>query len=220
MIDNTVKLIHGTLTLELLKEKVVWVKEKKSILIADLHFGKAAHFRKSGIPIPEPIHDSDLFALSDLFERLKPKSVYFLGDIFHSDWNDQWTILNDFLSEFKTISFHLVLGNHDVLSDSFYSYSCFIIHPKPIYLDLLLLSHEPENQIEEGILNICGHIHPGMKMRAKARQSLRFPCFYLRKGQLILPAFGHFTGLAMVKPKKDEKIFAITPDRVIPFPTA
>lgn len=217
MIENSVKLIHAGLTLELRKEKVVWVKELKTLLIADLHFGKAAHFRKSGIPIPEPIHDSDLLILNKLITELRPNSIYFLGDIFHSDWNDQWTILNIFLKQFEDLTCHLVLGNHDVLSDEFYKESCFTIHQKPMYLSELILSHEPENEVKEGFLNICGHIHPGMRMRARARQSLRFPCFYLRSSQLILPAFGNFTGLAMIKPSTSEKVFAVTPDRVIEF---
>ena len=43
------------LNLTLLPEKAVWIDSMGVLLIADLHFGKAAHFRKSGIPISEKV---------------------------------------------------------------------------------------------------------------------------------------------------------------------
>ncbi|MHA7131462.1 ligase-associated DNA damage response endonuclease PdeM [Algoriphagus namhaensis] len=214
MKNNSVRLNHQNFTLELLREKVVWIKEKKILLLADLHFGKAAHFRKSGIPIPEPIHRQDLALLEELFQNFEPESVYFLGDLFHSDYNDQWAVLNEFLLRFSDINFHLVLGNHDILPGRFYEESCFEIHNQPVQLDSLLLSHEPMQEIEENAINVCGHIHPGLRLKGKARQSFRLPCFFLRRRQLILPAFGHFTGLALISPQAGEKAFAITPETV------
>ena len=35
--------------------------------------------------------------------------------------------------------------------------------------------------------------------------------------QGILPAFGSFTGLAKVSPKKDERIFVIADDKIIAY---
>ncbi|WP_332911906.1 hypothetical protein [Algoriphagus boritolerans] len=89
------------IALSIRKEKAVWMPALKVLLIADLHFGKAAHFRKSGIPIPEPIHDADLSQLNKLQEELQPTQTYFLGDLFHSDWNSQWDYFNVF---FESVS--------------------------------------------------------------------------------------------------------------------
>lgn len=218
MNPNSVKIIHGNFTLELLKEKVVWIPEIRAILLADLHFGKANHFRKSGIPIPELVHEGDFYLLNALFERLQPTEVYFLGDLFHSDWNAQWTSLNTFLLQFETIDFHLILGNHDILPDAFYRSSCFKVHANPLVLGGLLLSHEPMDSSDPELLNLCGHLHPGIRVSGKARQSFRLACFYYKRRQLILPAFGQFTGLALVKPLPGEQVFAIGPDRVIAIP--
>ena len=80
MKSNSFELKHGSLVLELLKEKLVWIKALKTFFIADLHFGKAAHFRKSGIPVPEPIHDSDLLKINSLIKTYSPEHIYFLGD--------------------------------------------------------------------------------------------------------------------------------------------
>lgn len=204
------------LSLVLLKEKVLWIPDFQVLLLADLHFGKAAHFRKSGIPIPEPIHDADLLVLKKLFEDYQPHSIYFLGDLFHSDWNSQWEYFNDFLTGFPTCEFHLVKGNHDVLAPLAYQQSMLKIHNEPLQVGPLLLSHEPMEAYGEGLLNICGHIHPGIRLVGKARQSVRIPCFFLSRSQLILPAFGNFTGLALVKPNEGDWIWGITPEKIIP----
>ncbi len=216
MNTHSVQLNYPNFSLELLKEKVVWIAKEKILLIADLHFGKAAHFRKSGIPIPEPIHDQDLILLRNLFESLAPEEVYFLGDIFHSDINEQWTVLNQFLKGFEKIQFHLVLGNHDILPSTVYENSCFEIHKETVEpIAGLILSHEPLDSIPEQRVNVCGHIHPGVLMRGKAKQSIKLPCFYLNHNQLILPAFGVFTGLYTISRKNGERIFGVTPERVI-----
>jgi DNA ligase-associated metallophosphoesterase len=201
--------------LELLPEKAIWVPNLNSIFTADLHFGKAAHFRKSGIPIPEQIHDHDLELIRYLVMKYKPIDFYFLGDLFHSDWNDQWDYLNLFLVEFGETTFHLIKGNHDILSPIAYQKSSFKIHNEPITIGKLLLSHEPLNSIPEGYLNLCGHIHPGIRLVGKGRQSIRIPCFHLRSNQLTLPAFGGFTGLALIKPKTGDQIFGVTQKKII-----
>ncbi len=215
MKTESIQLSHDNLILELLKEKVVWLPEQKIILLADLHFGKASHFRKAGIPIPEQIHHQDLINLEYLIEKYSPKQFFFLGDIFHSDFNDQWHVLNDFLQNFGNIEFHLVLGNHDILSDEIYKNSCFVIHEGPIALSNLILSHEPMEKIAKGHLNICGHIHPGIRLNGRAKKSIKLPCFYLEPGQLVLPAFGHFTGLAVVSPSEEAEIYGIGPESLI-----
>ncbi|SEG13078.1 ligase-associated DNA damage response endonuclease PdeM [Algoriphagus boritolerans] len=203
------------IALSIRKEKAVWMPALKVLLIADLHFGKAAHFRKSGIPIPEPIHDADLSQLNKLQEELQPTQTYFLGDLFHSDWNSQWDYFNVFLSRFPTTEFHLIKGNHDVLSPQAYHQSSLKIHNEPLSIGKILLSHEPMESIPTGHLNLCGHIHPGVRLLGKARQTVRIPCFHLSKSRLILPAFGNFTGLALVKPKDGDTIWGITPEKII-----
>lgn len=203
------------LQLTFLAEKALWCAEIGALFIADVHFGKAAHFRKSGIPIPEPVHDRDLLQLEKLITTFQPQNFYILGDLFHSDWNGQWRKLNDFIERFPQTTFHLIKGNHDILPALVYGQSIFQIHDKPLVLHDFILSHEPMEKIPEGKLNICGHIHPGFKLNGKAKQSLAFACFHYKKHQLILPAFGHFTGLAMVKPTPEDSIFGISGKKVI-----
>jgi len=200
---------------QFLPQKAIWIAHISSIFVADLHFGKAAHFRKSGIPIPEPIHYHDLNLIQQLLETYNPVDFYILGDAFHSDWNEQWVTLNNFLKQFDTTTFHLVLGNHDILNPKFYHDSVFQVYLEPLVIDNIILTHEPMDKIPSGMINFCGHIHPGIRLIGKGRQSLRIPCFHLLPSQLIFPAFGQFTGLSLVKPKPMDKIFGVCEEKII-----
>ncbi len=53
----------------LLPEKAIWFKERKLLLLADLHFGKINHFRKSGIPVPARANDKNTELLINLLNQ-------------------------------------------------------------------------------------------------------------------------------------------------------
>ena len=65
------------------------------------------------------------------------------------------------------------------------------------------------------MFTFSGHVHPGIKLNGVARQELSFPCFYFSKDHAILPAFGHFTGLYKIKPKRTDKVFALMENKVV-----
>lgn len=202
--------------MELLPEKAVFLPSKKALLIADPHFGKAAHFRKAGVPVPEAVHNSDFFRIQLLIEKYDPKDLFFLGDLFHSDFNYSWDQLEAFIQGFAETRFHLVKGNHDILPQAIYRSSKWIIHEEQLELDGLLLTHEPLEAIPQGQFNICGHIHPGIMLQGKGRQKLRLPCFFVQGRQMVLPAFGRFTGLALMKMNQGASAYVVTQDKVLP----
>ncbi len=70
-------------------------------------------------------------------------------------------------------------------------------------------------QVTDEYYSLSGHIHPGITVHGRARQQLRFPCFYFGNNYAILPAFSVFTGLSMIRPRQGDRIFAITPDMVV-----
>nr|MBI1230965.1 ligase-associated DNA damage response endonuclease PdeM [Cytophagales bacterium] len=203
--------------LTLLKEKALWMPQNKRLFLADTHFGKAGHFRKAGIPIPEDIHTSDFIKLEGMLAVLGPSEVYILGDLFHSDWNGAWEQVKEFLLAYPSIQFHLVLGNHDILKPFHYRQTVLRVHRPGLELDGLLLTHEPLAVVPEGKINLCGHLHPGVRLRGRGRQNLRLPCFFLQNRRLVLPAFGQFTGSASVQVSPGDRVFVITPNEVIPL---
>lgn len=190
--------------------------EKHQILfIADLHLGKAAHFRKSGIPIPEEIHRPDLDRLTYLVQKYRPERLVFLGDLFHSTYNNAWISFKKFCDDAIGFKPDLILGNHDILDPKKYDF--LNIHEFPLILEPYIFSHQPLPEEEiEGCFNICGHVHPSVRVSGPARQSLRVACFYFGQKQAILPAFGNFTGTAKIpKQSKEDQFYAVANQKII-----
>ena len=55
--------------IELMSQKAVWLKHRSTLLLADLHFGKINHFRKSGIPVPPKANDQNYSTKEQSRER-------------------------------------------------------------------------------------------------------------------------------------------------------
>lgn len=197
----------------LLPEKAIFWKEEKALLIADPHFGKITHFRKAGIALPGKAAFRNLLRLEKLIKTHRPQQVIFLGDLFHSEMNSEWLIFKELLRNYAQVDFQLVQGNHDILHETSYANSHFRLYEEPVRRGPFWLSHEPEES-ELGY-NLCGHLHPGVNMVGAGRQSLRFPCFYFGEKGGVLPAFGEFTGLHLLKPQKGDSVFIVTEREVI-----
>jgi uncharacterized protein len=44
---------------------------------------------------------------------------------------------------------------------------------------------------------------------------MTLPCFYFGQRQALLPAFGVFTGLAKIRPLKNDKVFVIVEGKIM-----
>ena len=194
--------------------KCIYWLEKKILLISDLHFGKATHFRKSGIPVPDTVHLKDLRNLQLLISKYNPSRIIFLGDLFHSDYNSAIDDFRSFIEQSTKVKPELVLGNHDVLEQQHYQFMTVYTHE--LIIPPFILTHKPLSEITNDCYNLCGHIHPSVSIRGPARQSFRVSCFYFSSDIGILPAFGNFTGVSKISIKSNEdQIFAIADDHII-----
>lgn len=203
--------------LELHPDCVVYWADRDSLLLSDLHIGKAGHFRRSGIPLPENVIAGNLKKLRKILNHYTPQTVYFLGDLFHSKYNPDWEAFGQFISHYTEIKFVLIMGNHDIMSE--YQYQKFNIELVEEQLELgpFVLSHEPLEKLDGTKINIYGHIHPGIRLKGHGRQSLRLACFFWRANHFILPAFGAFTGTHTLQAKKGDQVFVIAEGEVIAF---
>lgn len=186
-------------------------EEKKILLISDLHLGKIAHFRKHGMAVPERAMQENFNRLNNILELFDAETIIFLGDLFHSKMNNEWDLFSDWT---KTITQQLILveGNHDIISKQNYADLNIEIHSE-IIIDDFLLTHHPSTR--ESFFNLCGHVHPGIKLRGLGKQFLGLSCFFRKPHQLIFPAFGEFTGNFYLTPEENDKVYAIAKDEVI-----
>lgn len=191
-------------------QRSLYWAEKKMLFVSDVHLGKAGHFRKHGLAVPQEVHLDDLARLTLLMKRYKPEELVFLGDLFHSDWNQEWLMFDQWMAGFN-VKFTLVIGNHDILPDEVYR-SARIQITTLLELSPFSFTHEME---ESGLYNLSGHVHPSVRLRGSARQGLVLPCFCFSENYGLMPAFGGFTGSARFRPKKGDRIFAVADGTVI-----
>ncbi|MEM7484239.1 MAG: ligase-associated DNA damage response endonuclease PdeM [Bacteroidota bacterium] len=189
---------------------IFWV-EKSMLLISDVHLGKVAHFRKFGAAVPQKAIHKNFMLLDEIASEFQPFQICFLGDLFHSSLNKEWQLFENWVE--KTPSeIILVAGNHDIIApEKFETLGISIF--KELELDGFLLTHHPEEK--KGFFNFCGHIHPAIRLKGFGRQRLKLSCFFKKQQQLILPAFGEFTGTFVLEPTKEDEVYAIVEDEII-----
>ena len=206
-------------SLRLLPEGALWVDDGKVLVVADVHLGKAATFRAFGLPVPEGDNARDLQRLLELVRKCRAAHLVIAGDLFHapSGINPELrSALADFIAAL-CIPVSLVVGNHDAK---------IVNLPRELksapHLDLgenLRIIHDPGHASGER-LHISGHWHPRVRIPDGRRTSLRLPCFLFRNNTLVLPAFGSFTGGAILSRESDDRIFVALHDKVIELPAA
>ena len=204
----------------LLPKKAIFWQEEKTLIISDLHIGKVGHFRKAGIAIPKLMEQEELATLSDLIHEFTPARLIFLGDLFHSEMNNDWNWLQLWREQFPRIKMTLVKGNHDILHDDYYLQADFEVLDE-LELNPFMFLHDNGDfsTAKHGSFYVLsGHIHPAVKIRGKARQSLVLSCFYFGEKAGILPAFGKFTGKCCVKIMEKDTVFGILENKVVKIP--
>lgn len=181
------------------------------LLISDVHLGKVTHFRKHGVAVPAHAISRNFEQLDNVFGYFNPRKMVFLGDLFHSKKNTEWRLFENWVSK-TDAKMVLVAGNHDIIDPQHYR-DLGIEVCSELAIGRFLLTHHPEER--ENYFNFSGHIHPGIELRGLGRQSLRLPCFFKKPNQMILPAFGEFTGKYFLVPTEDDCVYAITKDEVV-----
>jgi DNA ligase-associated metallophosphoesterase len=196
------------------KERAIFWVEKKMLIISDLHIGKSAHFRRSGIQVPDTVGLTDLHRLTSLMKEFEPDTLLVTGDMFHNNINSDANAFVDWRRRYAHLKVVLIKGNHDALKNEDYEALNIDVHPKELLCGPFRFIHDQPLERDE-YYNICGHIHPGVVLYGKAKQQLKFPCFYFGQHCAILPAFSVFTGLKILKPQEGDRFYALTLHKVI-----
>lgn len=201
----------------LLAERAIFRPKGRELILSDIHLGKSGHFRKHGIPAPGGINQDNMNRLGLLIRKLNPKRLFVLGDLFHSEANREWFEFEEWRMEFD-IPFLLMKGNHDLLHPSFYEKANidvveeFVTGPFRLVHD----RNDIPDLVNDEIL-ISGHIHPSIRIKGRGRQSLRLPCFLIGEKEILLPAFGSFTGTHNIEPGETDRVYAVVEGSVLPI---
>lgn len=168
--------------------RALYWKERRALLVADLHLEKASWFAARGQMLPPYDSRETLARLTALADERQPAEIWALGDSFHDDAGpgrlDADTIQQiEHLGRGRQIIW--IAGNHDggaaVPGDRI----------DEVIIDGIILRHEA--RAGEIRPELSGHYHPKARVRSGGRQMFR-PCAAYGNNRLILPAFGSLTG--------------------------
>lgn len=203
-------------TMMLLPQRGIFWKETATLLVADVHFGKAATFRALNIAIPAGTTEKDLDSLTWLLRETSAQRLIFLGDLIHSPrglTERICSLIADWRAHHSSIEMILVKGNHDRKTMKLAEIMRLEIVEEPYIVGPFALKHHPKEHEENYVL--CGHTHPAVRLRGAGQKSLRLPCFSFGERIGILPAFGSFTGCAEIEPQDGERIFVVAEDQIV-----
>lgn len=195
--------------LHLLPERAIWWPAQRAIILSDVHWGKSAHFRKHGIPMPGSTQQSDAIRLARILQHWSAEQLIIAGDLFHSRQNSEVDDFSHWRSAHAALKIHFIMGNHDILPAAFYQSLQFEVYRDGMSTGPFFISHD--DMLREGAYNIHGHVHPGVSVRGAGT----FPAFCIGTTTMMLPAFGRFTGCHRVEPAHYKHVYIIGEERVL-----
>jgi DNA ligase-associated metallophosphoesterase len=203
-------------TLLLLPEKALYWPRSATLFVADAHWGKAAAFRAASLALPGGTTSADLARLSGLLQRFGAQRLVLLGDVLHAKASRAPRTLEAVAAwreRHAELDVLLVRGNHDERAGDpppEWRFTCVHEpHPEPPFV----FCHHPATHPAGYVL--AGHLHPAVELLGAGRQRERLPCFHFGPGVGVLPAFGSFTGTALVRPLPGDRVFVVAEDEVV-----
>ncbi|MCS0589890.1 ligase-associated DNA damage response endonuclease PdeM [Massilia norwichensis] len=213
--------IAGALTVELGGEPLVLLPQKaafwpreRMLIVADIHFGKAAAFRSFGIPVPKGTTTENLLALDALIELTGANHVLFLGDFLHARAAHAASTQAAMLAWRRRrceLVLTLVRGNHDKHAGDPAGELGIDLVDEPWTVGPYSFCHHPDIAAPGYVL--AGHVHP-VYVLATRSDALRLPCFIAGPTRMILPSFGAFTGGHALRPEPGERVWVSSGEAV------
>lgn len=215
---DAVLILHRE-AVRLMPERALHLPDRAALVVADVHIGKSASFRALGVPVPGGTTSETLARLDAAIARSAARTVVFLGDFLHSRLGRAPATL-DALAAWRgrhpDLSLVLVRGNHDLHAGDPPTALAIRIVDDGWRLGPFVCRHAPEPSDAGYVL--AGHLHPAVMLRGVGEGSLRLACFHFGAEVGVLPAFGAFTGSAIVTRTRTDRVFAVADDRVLEVP--
>jgi uncharacterized protein len=205
----------GGATLGLLPERAAYVPDLNTLLVADVHVGKAASFRLLGVPVPHGTTAGTLDRLSAALAASGAHRLVVLGDFVHarrSFTRETVQALQRWRTTHEALSITLLRGNHDRRSGDPPRDLGIEVVDEPLALGPYRLVHEPRERPDGYVL--AGHVHPSIVLAGHGFERMRLPCFHFGASVGVLPAFGEFTGSHTLARAPGDRVFAIADGRV------
>lgn len=213
-VDYTLEIAGEICTL--LPERAVYWHTSQTLIVADMHLGKAASFRAAAVPVPRGTTDDTLSRLDTALQRTAARRLVVLGDMMHDKVIHQSGSARKFAAwraSHRSLAVQLIRGNHDAKAGeppADWQVDCI---DAPVLEGPFAFCHEPDNF--PSCMAWAGHVHPCVVLHGPGGESMRMPCFVVSSDLVLLPSFGAFTGAYTVRPARTDRIFVVADQTVI-----
>ncbi len=204
--------------------------ERRTLILSDLHLGKAETMAASGVPMPDGVSMRDLARLSALIDATQAKRVLILGDLLHAPAGITERLVNDVgvWRSRHACEFAIVPGNHDrklgtvvdawrldVLPACVSEGAFGFVHDATVFAASNPFVTRPACEVLWS-----GHVHPVISLRDGGGR-MRLAAYVIRGDSVLLPAFSEFTGGATIDHQEvvagGGRIMMIAEGRVLEF---
>lgn len=203
-------------------ERALFWPRAATLIVADLHLGKADHFRRAGIALPRGGTSLDLERLDALIVRSGATRLLVLGDLVHgalpdAPWRATWV---EWRQRHAGLRVELVAGNHDrrlrrnaAALDALQLH----LHEGSLGEAPFLFAHD-EHDVDAGSAGyvLSGHLHPVVRLPGLPR----LPAFRFGRSGGVLPAFTAFAGGLAIDPQAGDRVFVCAPNALVEVPGA
>jgi DNA ligase-associated metallophosphoesterase len=192
---STLTIDYADTHLTLLPDNAIYWEAHRALLLADVHIGKAATYRRLGQPVPHGTTSDNLARIDRLLASHRCEQLIILGDFLHAPEAHNLATLNavsTWRAGHEQLDVVLIRGNHDRRAGDPPRHLNIRTLAEPLLVGPLALQHEPDPHPTHAV--VAGHIHPAYVLRGMGRERLRLPCFHIEGNILLMPAFGLFTG--------------------------
>lgn len=214
----THRIILAGAAVDLLPDRALLLPETRTLIVADVHWGKAAAFRAQGVPVPHGTTRTGLDRLSVVLAQTGAERLLVLGDLIHARAGMQPDVieaLERWRNARRELAITLVRGNHDYRAGDPPASLNITCVDAPLHVGPFALYHHQTNDPSGYVL--AGHVHPVVQLRGRGRQRVTLPCFAFGESGGLLPAFGEFTGGAIIQQCDYSRTFVIADDCVLPL---
>ncbi len=199
-------------------DRALYWPRADTLVIADLHLGKADHFRRAGIALPRGGTGHDLQRLDALLERTEAARLLVLGDLVHgllpdAPWRKTWL---RWRRARPRLQVEVVAGNHDrqLRADAAGAEALGVaLHAECLVEPPFVFFHDPASASG---YTLSGHLHPVLRLPGLPR----LPAFRFGMRGGVLPAFTAFSGGQVFAPEPGERVFACGPGTLVALPAA
>lgn len=196
-------------------ERAAYWPRAKTLIIADLHLGKADAMLGAGLVVSERVVRGvvrdDLGRLGRAVERTGAERVLIVGDLLHAAIGVTPILVEEVAAwkQARRVPWVVVRGNHDAKIGRVADDWELTVIPEILDEGGLRFVHIPPDQPPEGRYVISGHEHPAVTI-GRGGSVIKLAAFQVGAWRMVLPAMSRFTAGGMAHREPGDRFYACT----------